>query len=149
MQFVSRLRGLALALVATAVACSAVKAPFEGGQKIALEPTSQVQAAEGTVQAKSTDQGNVELEVEVEHMAPPEHVAPGTRFYVVWAKETGKLETEPAQNIGSLTIDKNAKGKLKTLTPLEKFELFVTPEAQPNAKEPTHPAVMKADIASP
>jgi len=122
----------------------AALAACAGEKKSALEPTSAVPAAEGQVRSERTEEGNTKLEVEVKHLAPPAKVAPGAEVYIVWAQRDDK--TAGPQNIGALTVDKDRKGKLQTLTPLDRFEVLVTPEPSANATEPTNEPVMRSHV---
>lgn len=126
----------ALAFVAVA-ACA-------GEKKAALQPTPAVPAAEGELRSERTKQGNTKLDLEVKYLAPPNRVAPGAQVYIVWAQRYDK--STPPQNIGALTVDKNRKGKLETLTPLDRFEVFVTPEPSPDVTEPTNDPVMRSHV---
>ena len=124
------------ALAALLVACA-------GGKKVALEPTQAVAAAKGKVRAERTDSGNTKLDVEVQFLAPPGRVAPGSQVYVVWAQRDDK---SAPQNIGALAVGSDRKGKLQTLTPLDRFEVFLTPEPVGGATEPTNEPVMRSRI---
>lgn len=115
-----------------------------GGQTVPLQPSHAVPAAMGEVHAKKTDQGNTLVDVEVSYLAPPQNVAPGSHVYIVWAQPE---DGSSPQNIGALTVGEDRKGKLETLTPLDKFKVLVTPEPDRNAKQPTNDPVMKADVA--
>ena len=100
-------------------------------------------AAQGEVRSNRTDAGNTKVDVKVQYLAPPDKVAPGAQTYVVWAQRDDKSSP---QNIGALAVGKDRKGKLETLTPLDKFEVFVTPEPSPKATEPTNPPVMRSHV---
>lgn len=128
--------GAALALLSL-IGCSR-------GKTVPLEATTAVPAAIGEVHATRTDNGNTRVDVAVSYLAPPQNVAPGANVYVVWAQ--GEGGASPV-NIGALEVGKDRKGELQTLTPLQKFEIFVTPEAERNAKLPSNRPVMKADVA--
>lgn len=125
----------ALAL-ASLVACG-------GEKKVALQPTPAVPAALGEVRSERTDQGNTKVDVEVEHLAPPGRVAPGAQVYIVWAQRDDKSSP---QNIGALRVGKDRKGKLETLTPLDRFDVFVTPESSPNIAHPTNEPIMRSRV---
>ncbi len=114
-------------------------------QKTPLTATSQVPAAEGKVETKRTENQNTEVKLEVEHMAPPNKIASDATVYVVWAQPLDP-GAQP-QNMGSFVIDDDRKGKLRTVTPQEKFELLVTPEATGTVARPTNEPVLKAKIA--
>lgn len=111
---------------------------------VPLQATQAVPAALGEVHASRTDQGNTRVDLEVSYLAPPQNVAPGSHVYIVWAQPE---DGSPPQNIGALAVGEDRKGKLETLTPLQKFDIFVTPEPARNAKKPTNEAVMKAEVA--
>ena len=127
---------LAALALAAFVACA-------GGKKVALEPTQAVAAAKGKVRAERTDSGNTKLDVEVQFLAPPGRVAPGSQVYVVWAQRDDK---SAPQNIGALAVGSDRKGKLQTLTPLDRFEVFLTPEPVGGATEPTNEPVMRSRV---
>ena len=128
--------GAMLALTA-ALGCSS-------GKTVPLQPTQSVPAALGEVHATKTDQGNTRVDVQVSYLAPPQNVDPGSHVYVVWAQPK---DGSTPQNIGALEVGKDRKGRLETLTPLEKFEILVTPEPERNAKQPTNKPVMTADVS--
>lgn len=130
---------LGMALLALALtACSGV-------QKTPLMTTSQNPAAQGQVETKRTDNKNTEVNLQVQHMAPPQKVVGDATVYVVWAQPLNP--DAPPQNMGSLVIDKDRKGSLRTVTPHERFELLVTPEAKGTVDRPTNDPVMKAKIS--
>ena len=126
-----------------ALAFAALLGACAGGKKVALEPTQAVAAAKGKVRAERTDSGNTKLDVEVQFLAPPGRVAPGSQVYVVWAQRDDK---SAPQNIGALAVGSDRKGKLQTLTPLDRFEVFLTPEPVGGATEPTNEPVMRSRI---
>lgn len=126
-----------LASSASALSCG-------GGRTTALAATPKTPAAVGTVETKRTDNQNTEVDVSVEHLAPPGRVASGATTYVVWA-QPGEPEARP-QNIGSMAIDRDREGELKTKTPYKDFTLFITPEANPGATEPSNEPVLKAKV---
>jgi hypothetical protein len=138
------MKTLTLALGMTIVGSSLAVA-CGGAQKVPLQTTGETPAAEGKVAVEHTDQGNTRLTLEVEHLAPPNRVVPGAQTYVVWAKSLAP-HAQP-ENLGSLQVDSDRKGKLETTTPLDKFDVFVTPEAAPNAPAPTNAPVMRAQVA--
>jgi hypothetical protein len=113
---------------------------------IPLDRAQSVPGALGQVKAEKTEQGNTKLAVEVEHLAPPEDLAKGAQVYVVWARKDVK-DAKP-QNIGALEVGKDRKGKLETVTPLDKFKVSITPESSPTAEKPTHAPIMSADVVS-
>lgn len=111
---------------------------------VPLQRAQTVPAATGQIEAAKTGQGNTKLEVEVEHLAPPQNVAPGAQVYIVWAQ----AKDAPPQNVGAMMLDKDLKGKLETVTPLDTFHVSITPEASPNAQTPTNEPIMSADVTT-
>lgn len=114
-----------------------------GGQTSKLQTASGAPAAVGNVETSQGENGNTVVKVEVEHLAPPENVASGASVYVVWAKPRSD---EGPRNLGALKVSDDRKGKLETKTPLQQFELLVTPEASPLATKPTGEPVMRASV---
>ena len=107
-----------------------------------MHAAAEVQAAEGKVQVATEKDGNHDLRLEVEHIAPADSVFQGKSTYVVWLKpEHGK-----PQNVGVLPIDKNEKGKLDTSTPFGTFEVKVTAEQSASVTTPSSSEVMQANI---
>jgi hypothetical protein len=107
-----------------------------------MHPSAQVPSATGKVSAKRSE-GNMELSVKVDHMAPPEKIARGATTYVVWA--------EPAaggapQNLGSLKVGEDRSAKLDTTTPSRDMKIIVTPETSPDVTKPSNDPVLWTTI---
>ncbi|HVJ94189.1 MAG TPA: hypothetical protein VM580_30585 [Labilithrix sp.] len=115
-----------------------------GARTTPLSPTQTTPAAQGEVETRRTDNQNTAVAIEVQHLAPPGSVASGAKTYVVWAKEPAA--TALPQNLGAMRVDESRKGSLKTKTPLETFEVFVTPESNPNATEPSNEPVLRGQV---
>ena len=115
-----------------------------------LRPSPSVAAAdtkvEAKVEAKQNAAGNTHLEVAVEHLAPPQSVAPDASTYVVWAMPAA-TGGEHVENLGALTIGDERKGELKAFTPLQSFDVLVTPERSAKVQTPSHEAVLTARIS--
>ena len=101
-------------------------------------------AARGELQLKPRDSGNMELRIEVSHLAPAERVQRGAAQYVVWVDPVAG--SGPPQNVGALALGDDLEASLKTLTPLEKFDLFITPEPSGRTEGPTGPRVLQAAV---
>jgi len=104
-----------------------------------------VPAAEGKVQVAAEKDGNHNVKLEVDHLAPPDRVATGASTYVVWLRPANGLP----QNVGVLQVDKERKGTFGTKTPYRAFEILVTPESNPGATMPSTSPVMEASVAAP
>ena len=64
--------------------------------------------------------------------------------YVVWVEPLDR--SMAPQNVGALRVNDDLEGELRTVTPLEDFNLFVTPEPHGNANEPSGPKVLWATV---
>ncbi len=131
--------------IMSAMAAACLLLACSGAQKTPLVAAAEVPAAEGRVETRRTSDQNTEVNVEVEHLAPPGRVASGATTYVVWAQPLGD-QTKP-QNVGAMRVGADRSGSLKTKTPHESFDLLVTPEPNPTVTEPTNRPVFKAKIA--
>jgi hypothetical protein len=89
--------------------------------------------------------GNAELDIRVDHLAPPERIAPGATSYVVWVKPM--LGDMKLQNLGALRVDQDLSGDLQAVTSLRHFQLMITPEASVAAQMPRGPIVLDAEIS--
>ena len=97
-----------------------------GSKQLRLSSSEGIPAAQSTVKVRTTENGNTEIDLVVEHLAPPERVDPNATIYVVWVRGNGD-NAEP-QNLGALKVDKDLKGDLVAVTPLRAFELYITAE---------------------
>src|SRR5438874_2695822 len=123
------MRGLSVAALVAATSlsgCASILGRSSAQQSVAMAPSDGVPAAMGQVDVRKEPNGNTRVDVSVKHLAPPERIAPNATNYVVWMKPI--KGDEPPQNAGALTIDKNLKGKLRTVTPLKSFDVFITAE---------------------
>jgi hypothetical protein len=124
---------IAALLTATSVA-SAKKYP--------LTADKSVPAARGQVDVGQDKNGNTKVEIEVEHLAPPENLSPPRSAYVVWFQERGA----EAVNQGSLRPNKDLKANFKSVTPLKTFDILVSAESDPSAKAPSGSDVFRASV---
>ena len=99
---------------------------------VPLQTSPAVAAAEGKLKVKKGDNGNTMVKLNLEHLAEPEDVAPGTSTYVVWIEGPGTV-----QNVGALKVGDEKEASLETVTPLEDFNIFITAESSATAAAPT------------
>ncbi|MDP3541765.1 MAG: hypothetical protein Q8T11_04775 [Elusimicrobiota bacterium] len=109
-----------------------------------LSASPALPAAEGTVRCAKAANDNTSIDLKVKHLANPDRLTPPAAVYVVWTK-TDK-DAEP-RNIGALTVDESLTGRLKTVTSLRRFELFVTGEATGQAPSPSGEPVLWANCS--
>lgn len=124
---------LALALFCTIAAAA---------QKFPMTASSAVPAARGKVEIDKDKNGNVRLNMNVEHLADPQNLTPSAAVYVVWLQE----KAGNPQNQGELKVDKNLKARFETVTPSKSFDVFVTGERDSGAKVPSGPEVLRTAI---
>ena len=133
--------GALMALLMTGVMASASAA-----LTLKLGSSPQIPAAEGKVKLKTTRNGNVEIKLEVKHLAPPGRITPGASAFVVWSR--GLEPGAEAQNLGALKVDKNLKGKLRADTAMSSFDLFITCEQAQTATFPAGPELLPVHYLS-
>jgi len=104
----------------------------------------QAPAAEGVVKTKIGKNGNTQLQIRVRHLAPPDKVATDAHLYLVWVQ--GITPETSLQNMGVLRVDKNLNGILETVTPLRRFDVIITPEAEATLQSPTNAPVLRTQV---
>jgi hypothetical protein len=144
MTIIKRL-GLAGALASTLAfgGCAETNSMLGRNQQTwTLQAERSVPGAQGKVQVAKEDNGNRDLKVEAQHLAPPDKAFPGMSTYVVWLKP----QNGQPLNIGVLNPDKDRKAELKTTTPFTSFEILVTAENGPTPMQPGSNEVMTANV---
>lgn len=125
------------------VVCTLLALGCSKGQTTKLTTADNVPAAAGWMKTAQGENGNTDVTVEVEHLAPPARVTSGATTYVVWAKPASQ---DAAQNLGAMTVDDSLKGKLQTKTPLTIFDVMITAEPTPTVAQPSGAPVMRAHV---
>lgn len=113
---------LAMSLLLVASCASSVKFP--------ISPL--VPAAEITAVKKKTVNKNFDIEITANYLANPNRLPPARNFYVVWIV-TDKNEVK---NIGKLIQNRTRKVILKTTTPFNVKEIFITAEDRGDITSP-------------
>lgn len=134
-----------ITLVTVALALSPITAyAFPGlfNRAVTMNVSSDIPAAQGKVKFSKTDDGNVSVTLKVKYLADPEKLQPPATIYVVWISSD---KNSQAQNVGALKVDKDRDGKLKTVTPLHAFRLFVTAETNGQIQAPTGTRLLWAE----
>lgn len=121
-------------------------ATAHAGTTLPLGSSSEVPSAQGKVRLKNTKNGNVEIRVEVKHLAPPGRISPGATVFVVWAR--GLAPGAEAQNLGALRVDKNLNGKIRAVTAMSSFDLFITCEQSQTVTFPAAPELLTVHYMS-
>ncbi len=80
-----------------------------------------VPAAVGIVKVqKDKDNGNMKLEIKVNHLARPSSLTPSANNYLVWIRPNGG----DALKQGAIGVDKNLSGELTVETVAKDFDLL-------------------------
>lgn len=101
-------------------------------------------AAQAKIKVKVNKTDNREVEIRVDHLAPPARIDAGLRSYVVWIAVPGHGVTKA----GVLDYnEKQRRGKLTATTPHPKFEVFISLESNPRAAQPSEQLVLRKLVA--
>jgi hypothetical protein len=117
-----------------------------GSQTWTMNPSAEsATAAVGKVKVANQKDGNTNVKVEVDHLAPATIASEHATAYVVWIKP----EHGAPQNVGILSVGSNRKGSLATKTPYKEFTVLVTLERSPAATTPMGEHVLDTRITMP
>jgi len=111
-------------------------------KKVPLQNTATVPAAEGRAILDQDKNGNLEIKIEVRHLAKPEQLTPAKQVYVVWIQPSG----EQPHNAGALKVNDDLKGEFRARTPYKNLEVFVTAEDSATATTPAGPEVLRQHL---
>lgn len=112
--------------------------------KIIMNRSSSVPAAEARLKVDREGQNMREVELKVRHLAPPERVSPQASHYVVWLQPTIP-QADPA-NLGVLGVGSDQEGELQATTPYKSFQIFVTAEQDAQSTVPSGERVLWATV---
>jgi len=133
------MKRVALSLVTAAVL---IATPAMAEKKVDMKTSSTVPAAEGRAILEHDRNKNVQVTLEVRHLAKPQSLAPAKGTYVVWIQPEG----QEANNVGVLRVNDELKGDFRTTTPYKKFDLFVTAEDSPTVSSPSGTEIMRQQL---
>ena len=114
-------------MIATLIVTGLAASSCAGSNQLRLTSSPDIPGAQSTAKVSTTDNGNTQIDLIVEHLASPERVDPGATTYVVWVR--GNEAEAQSQNLGALKVDENEKGSISATTPLRSFDLYITAEA--------------------
>jgi len=104
-----------------------------GPTEYALVGSARAAGSDGTVKIEADEYGNYELEIEIEHLPPPDRLGDGLVAYVVWVVPAGHA----AERAGVLAYDEDDRtGHFRTHTNHRDFTLRITAERSPTASNP-------------
>jgi hypothetical protein len=122
--------------------CIAIVLALSGlaeAKDIQLTSDPSVPAAAGKAELNHDRNGNLQLKLEVKHLAPPTRLTPPKQVYIVWIQGRGK---EP-ENHGQLKVNSDLNGSFRGTSPYPVFDVFITAEDNPAATSPTGPPLLK------
>lgn len=125
-------------VLALIICCSVVMV----AKQFPMTASSAVPAARGHVDVDKDKNGNLQVNVHVEHLANPQNLTPAASSYVVWVQD----KAGSAENKGQIKVDKDLNGKFEMTTSMKSFDLFVTGEKDFNVKAPNGAEVLRASI---
>jgi hypothetical protein len=113
-----------------------------GRYKVEAEPPTY--AALAKIKVKVNRDNNREMDMEVEHLAPPSRVDPAYKGYAVWIKVPGHAITKA----GILDYnDRRRRGTLTATTPHPKFEVIVSLESDLSTPAPSNQVILSKLVA--
>jgi hypothetical protein len=127
-----------------ALLCGVVLAVTTVGWAKTYHMTSmkEVPAAAGEVNVAKEKNGNMQVHVQVEHLAKPGMLTPRANTYVVWLQQEGS----PPQSQGEMKVGDDLKGEIKSTTVLTSFNVFITAETDSHTKTPSEQVVLRATV---
>lgn len=102
-------------------------------KKVNFPLSNIVPAAEITVTKKQDKNDNLTLEITAENLASADRLSPPKNNYSVWIV----TENNGTKNIGQMIVKNGKKTSLKTTTPFNVKEIFITAEEQSDLTYPT------------
>ncbi len=110
--------------------------------KVDTEPPTY--AGKAKLKVSVNRDNNRELDVEVDHLAPPNRIDPNLKGYAVWIKVPGHAITKA----GILDYsDRRRRGTLKATTPHPKFEVIVSLESDLSTAAPSNQVILQKLVA--
>ena len=104
-----------------------------------------VPAAVGIVKVqKDKDNGNMKLEIKVNHLAKPSSLTPSANKYLVWIRPDGG----DALKQGAIGVDKNLSGELTVETVAKDFDLLITAEQSNSVTVPSSVEVLRTHVST-
>lgn len=116
-----------------------------GSKSIKMTNIEKVPAAEATLTTDEADDGMVEYEFDVKHLAPADKISEDASSYVAWIQPLGAASASP-QNIGALNLEDDLSARLEGKTPFKNFNFFVTAEPTMVATAPSGEKIFESQV---
>jgi len=118
--------------------------PMSSGKKYQMTADASVPAASGEIAVRrDKSNGNMKVDIKVDHLAQPANLTPPENAYVVWIRPSG----EEAHKQGSLGVDKDLKGELRVITNSKNFDVFITAEQSGSVTTPSGVQILQAHVS--
>lgn len=119
--------------------------PLTSARQYQMTADSGVPAATGTVKVeKAKENGNMKLDIKVDHLARPSSLTPSANNYLVWIRPNGG----EAFKQGAIGVDKHLSGELKLETVSKDFDVFITAEQSEGVTFPSSVEVLRTHIST-
>ena len=118
--------------------------PLTTAKEFHMTAATSVPAATGTVKAQQAkDNGNIKLDIKVDHLARPSSLTPAADNYLVWIRPNGG----EAFKQGAIGVNKNLSGELELETVSKDFDVFITAEQSDSVTYPSSVVVLSAHVS--
>jgi len=119
--------------------------PFNSARDYQMTSAVGVPGAAGIVKVeRAKDNGNMKLDIKVDHLARPASLTPSANNYLVWIRPNGG----EAFKQGAIGVDKNLHGELRLETVSKDFDVFITAEQSDSVTFPSSVEVLSAHIST-
>ena len=88
------------------------------------------------------DNGNIKLDIKVDHLARPSSLTRSANSYLVWIGPNGG----EAFKQGAIGVDQNLSGELKFETVSRDFDVFITAEQSDGVTSPSSVEVLRTHV---
>ena len=112
--------------------------------ELTMNRAERVQQADAQLELREESNGNTEVAVEVSNLPPAGEFRENATVYVVWVQEPGG---GLAHNLGALAVGRSGRGGMESLTPLRKFDIYITAETVAEARAPSGNRALWASVA--
>jgi hypothetical protein len=110
-----------------------------------LDANAPTYAAQAKIRVKVNKTENREVDITIEHLAPPTRLPGGYSSYAVWFRVPGHGVTKA----GVLKYnEKKRRGKLEATTPHEKFEVLITLEPNSGSQVPSNAVIVNKIVGA-
>jgi hypothetical protein len=119
--------------------------PWSSGKEYHMTASNSVPAATGIVKVEEDkDNGNMKLDIKVDHLANPSSLTPPADAYIVWVRPSGGAAVKQ----GAIRVRKDLTGELKTVTVSKDFDLLITAEQSESVSMPSGMEVLHTHVSA-